>query len=292
MLITTRLGRQVEVNADYTVDQRWERFTAEEHDRWDRLYARQEKLLEGRACDEFMQGLKLLKLSDGGIPRFDDLSARLGKLTGWSVVAVPDLVPDDVFFDHLANRRFPAGNFIRSERELDYLQEPDVFHDVFGHVPMLANPVFADYMEAYGKGGQRAQGKGVLANLARLYWYTVEFGLINTKDGMRIYGAGIVSSKAESIYSLESDSPHRIHFDLKRLMQTDYRIDDFQQTYWVIDSFEELLEATYQDFGPLYDALVTEDVKHAPDAIVEGDRVHHEGTQAYARAGGRLAKAG
>ncbi|WP_308909720.1 phenylalanine 4-monooxygenase [Pseudokordiimonas caeni] len=292
MLITTRLGRQVEVNADYTVDQRWERFTAEEHDRWDRLYARQEQLLEGRACDEFMQGLKLLKLSDGGIPRFDDLSARLGKLTGWSVVAVPDLVPDDVFFDHLANRRFPAGNFIRSERELDYLQEPDVFHDVFGHVPMLANPAFADYMEAYGKGGQRAQGKGVLTNLARLYWYTVEFGLINTKDGMRIYGAGIVSSKAESIYSLESDSPHRIHFDLKRLMQTDYRIDDFQQTYWVIDSFTELLEATYQDFGPLYDALVTEDVKHAPDAIVEGDRVHHEGTQAYARAGGRLAKAG
>ncbi|WCL52677.1 phenylalanine 4-monooxygenase [Gimibacter soli] len=292
MLITTRLGRQVEVNADYTVDQHWEHFTAEEHDRWDRLYARQEQLLEGRACDEFMQGLKLLKLSDGGIPRFDDLSARLGKLTGWSVVAVPDLVPDDVFFDHLANRRFPAGNFIRSERELDYLQEPDVFHDVFGHVPMLANPVFADYMEAYGKGGQRAQGKGVLANLARLYWYTVEFGLISTKDGMRIYGAGIVSSKAESIYSLESDSPHRIHFDLKRLMQTDYKIDDFQQTYWVIDSFKELLEATYQDFGPLYDALVSENMKHAPDAILTDDRVHHEGTQAYARAGGRLAKAG
>ncbi len=290
MLIKTRLGREVEVAEDYTVDQNWEHFTAEEHDRWDRLYARQNKLLEGRACNEFMEGIEKLELSKSGIPNFEDLSDRLEKLTGWRVVAVPDLVPDEVFFNHLANRRFPAGNFIRSEEQLDYLQEPDVFHDVYGHVPLLANPVFANYMEAYGKGGQRAMGQGVLANLARLYWYTVEFGLIKTDEGMRIYGAGILSSKSESIYCLEDDSPNRIMFDLKRLMQTDYIIDDFQQTYWVINSFEELLEATYQDFGPLYDALVQEDKIYKVDEIVEGDTVHNEGTQAYAKAGGRLAK--
>lgn len=291
MKIVTRLGRTVEVNADYTVDQNWEHFTAEEHDRWDRLYARQGKLLKGRACNEFMEGLDLLKLSESGIPNFEQLSDRLEKLTGWRIVAVPDLVPDEVFFDHLANRRFPAGNFIRSEAQLDYLQEPDVFHDVYGHVPLLANPVFADYIEAYGKGGQRAMGRGVLKNLARLYWYTVEFGLINTPDGMRIYGAGILSSKSESIFALKDKSPNRIHFNLKRLMQTDYRIDDFQQTYWVIDSFDELLNATYQDFGPLYDALEKSDEVYTPDSVMDNDVVHHLGTQAYANAGGRLAEA-
>lgn len=291
MKIKTRQGREVEVNEDYTVDQNWECFTAEEHDRWDRLYARQSEMLEGRACDEFMEGLHALKLSDGGIPNFEDLSARLKEITGWTVVAVPDLVPDEVFFDHLANRRFPAGNFIRSEAQLDYLQEPDVFHDVFGHVPLLANPTFADYMEAYGKGGQRAMGRGVLKNLARLYWYTVEFGLIKTPKGMRIYGAGIVSSKSESIFCLEDNSPNRIHFDLMRLMKTDYRIDDFQQTYWVINSFEELLEATYQDFGPIYDELEANKTVYTPATVLDTDTVHNNGTQAYANAGGRLAKA-
>lgn len=289
MQITTRLGRKVDVNPDYTVDQNWEDFTAEEHDRWDRLYARQMKVLKGRACDEYLDGLEKLKLSESGIPNYDELSDRLEALTGWRIVAVPDLVPDDVFFDHLANRRFPAGNFIRPEEQLDYLQEPDNFHDIFGHVPMLADKTFADYMEAYGKGGQRAAGRGVLKNLARLYWYTVEFGLINTPKGLRIYGAGIVSSKAESIFCLESDSPNRIHFDLERLMRTDYRIDDFQQTYWVIDSFEELLQATYQDFGPLYDRLEGNGTTYAVDQILDGDKTYTNGTQDYAKAGGRLA---
>jgi phenylalanine-4-hydroxylase len=291
MLITTRLGRTVEVREDYTVDQNWDAFTKEEHDRWDRLYARQGKILKGRACKEFMDGLELLSLSDGGIPNFEKLSEKLMKATGWQVVAVPDLVPDDVFFDHLANRRFPAGNFIRSEEQLDYLQEPDVFHDVYGHVPMLANPVFADYMEAYGKGGKRAAGRGVLQNLARLYWYTVEFGLIKTDEGIRIYGAGIVSSKSESIFCLEDDSPNRIHFDMERLMKTDYRIDDFQQTYWVIESFDELLEATYQDFGPLYDRLEKAGEAYSPVEILDGDKVYTNGSQEYANNGGRLANA-
>jgi len=283
MKITTALGRQVEVNEDYTVDQNWEAFTEQDHDRWDRLYARQEEVLKGRACDEFFDGLHKLKLSDGGIPNFTDLSQRLGAITGWSVVAVPDLVPDHVFFDHLANRRFPAGNFIRREDQFDYIQEPDAFHDVFGHVPLLAHPVFADYLEAYGKGGLAASGRGVLKNLARLYWYTVEFGLINTAQGPRIYGAGIVSSPAESVFALEDPSPNRLHFDLERIMRTDYRIDDFQQTYWVIDSFEELLEATYQPFGPIYDRLEGETETHAVDTVLDRDRVHHRGTQAYAR---------
>jgi len=203
---------------------------------------------------------------------------------------VPGLVPDEVFFDHLANRRFPAGNFIRKPDQLDYLQEPDVFHDVFGHVPMLTDPVFADYMAAYGKGGQRAMGRGQLHNLARLYWYTVEFGLMNTAEGMRIYGAGIVSSRAESVFALEDPSPNRLGFDLERVMRTLYRIDDFQQAYFVIDSLQSLLDATQQDFGPLYERLKgAEDIP--VEAILPGDRVLSRGTQAYAGAGGRLAAA-
>lgn len=290
MKITTRLGREVTVNSDYTVDQQWDDLTELEHDRWDRLYQRQCEILPGRACDEFLAGLDKLKLSEKGIPNFVELSERLKELTGWVIVAVPDLVPDDVFFDHLANRRFPAGNFIRPEEQLDYLQEPDVFHDVFGHVPLLADPVFANFIQSYGIGGQRAGSRGVLKNLARLYWYTVEFGLINTPKGMRIYGAGIVSSKTESLFSLRDDSPNRIHFDMERVMQTNYRIDDFQQTYWVINSFEELLRSTEQDFGPLYDRLEKIDTEYEPDAVLASDKVHYQGTQAYASAGGRLAK--
>lgn len=280
MKIMTRLGREVEVNEDYTIDQNWTQYTADEHDRWDRLYARQREILKGRACQEFLDGLDALSLSDGGIPRFDELSEKLMARTGWKIVAVPDLVPDEVFFDHLANRRFPAGNFIRDESQFNYIQEPDVFHDVFGHVPMLVHPIFADYMEAYGKGGLAAAGKGVLPNLARLYWYTVEFGLIKTKDGMRLYGAGIVSSPAESIFALEDPSPNRIHFDLERVMCTKYRIDDYQQTYFVIDSFDELLDVTYQPFGPIYER-VNGKPPIAVDTILNGDKVHHRGSQSY-----------
>ena len=217
------------------------------------------------------------------MPDFERVSRRLGALTGWSVVAVPGLIPDAVFFDHLAHRRFPAGNFIRKPHELDYLQEPDVFHDVFGHVPMLTDPVFADYMEAYGRGGARALSLGRLHNLARLYWYTVEFGLMQSREGLRIYGAGIVSSRAESAFSLEDGSPNRIAFDLERVMRTPYRIDDFQQVYFVIPSLDELLEVTQRDFGELYQRL-----QGAPDipiaAVEPGDRVVTRGDQAYAQA--------
>jgi phenylalanine-4-hydroxylase len=268
---------------DWTVPQDWQHYTPEEHATWDTLFARQAKLLPGRASDAWLRGLDVLKLSKPGIPDFAELSDRLMKLTGWQVVAVPGLVPDDVFFDHMANRRFVAGNFIRRPDQLDYLQEPDVFHDVFGHVPMLADPVFADYLAAYGRGGQRALGLDALKYLGRLYWYTVEFGLIAEPEGLRIYGAGIVSSYAESRFALDDPSPNRIAFDIARVMRTEYRIDDFQQNYFVIPSFDELLRVTVEsDFAPLYEAM-----KARPDipvgAIESEDIVLTHGTQAHAR---------
>ena len=269
-------------NADWTIPQNWDAFSAEEHRVWDTLFERQAKLLPGRASNAYLRGLDVLKLSKPGIPDFEELSERLMQLTGWQVVAVPGLVPDDVFFDHMANRRFVAGNFIRRADQLDYLQEPDVFHDVFGHVPMLADPVFADYLAAYGRGGQRAQGLDALKYLGRLYWYTVEFGLIAEPEGLRIYGAGIVSSFAESRFALDDASPNRIGFDLKRVMRTEYRIDDFQQNYFVIPSLDELLRVTVEtDFAPLYTELAG--VSDVPVAkILPEDRVITHGTQDYA----------
>ena len=274
---------------DWTIDQGWDSYTQAEHDVWISLYERQAGLLPGRACDPFLRGLESLDLHRTGIPDFNRINEELQRLTGWSVVAVPGLVPDDVFFDHLANRRFPAGQFIRRADQLDYLQEPDVFHDVFGHVPMLTDPVFADYMQAYGRGGQRALGYGHLHNLARLYWYTVEFGLLQTPEGLRIYGAGIVSSRAESIFALEDPSPNRLGFDLERVMRTPYRIDDFQQVYFVVPSLQLLLDATTQtDFAPIYERLET--ARDIPiTEILQADQVITRGTQAYAAAGGRLA---
>ncbi len=276
--------RPPEAAEDWTIPQAWDRYTSAEHAMWDRLFERQAKMLPGRVAPEFLDGLDILRLSRPGIHDFEELSERLMKATGWQVVAVPGLVPDDVFFDHLANRRFVSGNFIRTPEQLDYLQEPDVFHDVFGHVPLLANPVFADYMQAYGEGGLRAKGHGAIDKLARLYWYTVEFGLMRTAEGLRIYGAGIVSSYGESIFALDDASPNRLGFDLRRLMRTQYRIDDYQQSYFVIDSFDDLLAQTLNtDFAPLY-AELESGTDIAPDAILPADEVLDRGTQAYALA--------
>jgi phenylalanine-4-hydroxylase len=276
---------------DWTIDQGWDRYTDAEHQVWITLYERQAELLPGRAADPFLRGLDALDLHRTGIPDFARINEELRRLTGWSVVAVPGLVPDEVFFDHLANRRFPAGQFIRKPEELDYLQEPDIFHDVFGHVPMLTDPTFADYMAAYGEGGRRALGFGHLHNLARLYWYTVEFGLMESPEGLRIYGAGIVSSRAESVFALDDPSPNRLGFDLERVMRTPYRIDDFQQVYFVIPALQTLLDVTTKtDFAPLYARL--EGAKDIPIAAIEpADRMFTRGTQAYANAGGRTGKA-
>jgi phenylalanine-4-hydroxylase len=258
------------------IEQDWRGYTAEQHAIWRRLFHRQAEVLAARACREFLDGLTGLGVAADGIPDFQRLNEILGATTGWAIVAVPGLVPDEVFFEHLANRRFPSTCFIRRADQLDYLEEPDVFHDIFGHVPMLMNPVFADYMEAYGKGGLKAVRLHSLHYLARLYWYTVEFGLVATPEGPRIYGSGIVSSKGESIYCLESEAPNRLGFDLLRVMRTEYRIDDFQQTYFVIDSFEQLFAATQPDFTPHY-AVLAGLADIAPDAVLPTDRVLHRG---------------
>ncbi|WP_417484255.1 phenylalanine 4-monooxygenase [Maricaulis salignorans] len=276
--------------ADFTIEQKWDRYSTEEHAIWTTLYERQMKILGNRAVPEFFKGLELLNLNEGGIPDFRRINEKLEALTGWTVVTVPGLIPEKEFFEHLANRRFVSGRFIRDGEKLDYLPEPDIFHDVFGHVPLLSLPVFADYMAAYGRGGLRSIGFDAIEQITRLYWYTVEFGLINTAEGRRIYGAGIVSSRAESIFSLEARSPNRIHFDIERIMRTDYRYDDFQQSYFVIDSFEELMEATYQDFESIYQRLRGQsDLK--PSQTIKGDRVYSEGSQEYALAGGLLKQA-
>jgi phenylalanine-4-hydroxylase len=266
------------VRPDHTLDQPYDRLTQSDHARWRVLFDRQAAMLRGRACREFLTGIEGLGIAADAIPRFDQLSDLLEHATGWRVVAVPGLLPDDVFFRHLAARRFPATWWIRSADRMDYLSEPDVFHDLFGHVPMLMNPVFADYLQAFGEGGLKALSLGALPRLARLYWYTVEFGLLRTKEGLRIYGSGIVSSKGESAYCLESDSPNRIGFDLLRIMRTRYRIDTFQKTYFVIDSFDQLFDATRPDFTVYYQQLAPLTDYGAGD-IATGDAVLHRGTR-------------
>lgn len=265
---------------DWTIDQGWSSYTAQEHGVWKTLFERQSALLPGRACDEFLQGMKDLPIGADRIPNFEDLSVALMKRTGWQVIAVPGLIPDDVFFEHLAHRRFPSGRFIRKPDQLDYLEEPDVFHDVFGHVPMLMNPAIADYIQAYGEGGLRAKKLGVLEQLARVYWYTVEFGLVRQPEGLRIYGAGIASSATETVFSIEDSSPNRVRFDLERVMRTRYRIDDFQETYFVLDSLDKLLELAHIDFAPHYQRVANMP-EHEPGDVLPGDTVIARGTGRY-----------
>jgi len=241
---------------DWTIPQHWERFTPEEHRVWDTLFARQKEKLHGRVVRAFEDGLDVLALSRPGIPELSELNERLHARTGWTVVSVPGLVPDDIFFRHLANRRFPAGNFIRSAQQLDYLEEPDVFHDVFGHVPLLAQPQVADFMQALGEAGLTALGKGAIHRLARLYWYTVEFGLAREDGALKIYGAGIASSFEESTYALESEVPVRRSFDMERVLRTRYRSDALQLGYFVVDSFEDLLgQIAGADLERLYETV-------------------------------------
>lgn len=257
--------------SDYVVDQGWAAYDGRQHAVWRHLFERQSRLLPGRACSQYLDGLSRLGVAADGIPDFARLSDILERATGWRIVAVPGLVPDDVFFHHLAARRFPATNWIRRPEQLDYLQEPDLFHDVFGHVPMLMHAVFADYLQAYGKGGLKALNLGALQKLSRLYWYTVEFGLLRTGEGLRIYGSGIVSSYGETLYCLEDPRPKRLAFDVPRIMRTRYRIDDFQENYFVIDSFEQLFEATRPDFTAYYRLLAhMADIR--PGELLPGDR--------------------
>jgi phenylalanine-4-hydroxylase len=267
-------------SADWTIPQRWSEYAPEQHAVWKTLFERQVKLLERRACDEFVGGLRELPIESDCIPDFERLSDVLLPRTGWQIVAVPGLVPDEVFFEHLAHRRFPAGQFIRRADQLDYLEEPDVFHDVFGHAPLLMNPVIADFIQAYGIGGLRARRLGTLPLLARVYWYTVEFGLLRQSEGLRIYGAGIVSSRTESVFALDDESPHRIGFDLERVMRTRYRIDDFQECYFVLESLDELLRLAHIDFAPVYQRI-QQAGELEPGTVLTDDRVYTLGTGRY-----------
>ena len=247
-------GDYSRAGADYTCAQDWAAYTETDHDTYRRLYERQLELLPGRACEAFVRALPSLGIKDH-IPRFEEVNAKLRAATGWEIVGVPGLIPEVPFFSLLASRRFPVTDWIRRPDEFDYIVEPDVFHDLFGHVPLLFDPVFADYMQRYGEGGLKAARLGACEQLARLYWYTVEFGLIREGGGLRAYGAGILSSPGELVYSVGSPLPRRRPLELERTMRTRYKIDTFQQTYFVIDSFEELFEMTAPDFTPLYARL-------------------------------------
>jgi len=268
------------LNPDGTVEQAWATYTEEDHAVWRTLFERQTRLLPALACDAFVRGMKQLPMAADRIPDFEQLSDVLEQQTGWHIVAVQGLLPDAIFFEHLANRRFPAGRFIRQKKQLDYLQEPDVFHDVFGHVPMLMHPAMADFIQLYGQAGLIAQRIGKLAELARVYWYTVEFGLVRERGQTLIYGAGIASSAAESKFSVNSPSPNRIAFDLERVMRTRYRIDDFQESYFVLDSIDDLLALAEIDFAPYY-ARMDDGTRFQPGEFRDQDRVLHYGNASY-----------
>jgi phenylalanine-4-hydroxylase len=269
----------VPVYTTAVIEQPWATYSSTDHEVWATLFERQREVLVGRASDEFLRTQGAMGMTPDRIPKFDDLNRMLRQTTGWELVGVEGLLPELTFFDHLANRRFPVTWWIRKPEQLDYLAEPDLFHDLFGHVPLLMNPIFADYMQAYGRGGVKAHGIGpeALVNLTRLYWYTVEFGLIKQDDGLRIYGSGIVSSKGESIHCLESNAPNRIGFDLERIMRTRYRIDTYQKTYFVIDSYEQLMEATTPDFTPIYASLAQRESIPA-GSVLDTDVVFNRGT--------------
>jgi phenylalanine-4-hydroxylase len=249
-------GDYSRATSDYTCAQNYAAYSAADHDTYRRLYARQSALLPGLACDEFVAALPSLGASDF-IPRFEDINTRLYQATGWEVVGVPGLIPEVPFFTLLANRKFPVTDWIRTPEEFDYIVEPDVFHDLFGHVPLLFNPVFADHMQAYGAGGLKAYALGACEPLARLYWYTIEFGLMMQKDGLRAYGAGILSSSGELQHAVKSTAPNRMALDVLRAMRTRYKIDSYQPSYFVIDSFQQLFDVTAPDFTPLYQQLRT-----------------------------------
>jgi phenylalanine-4-hydroxylase len=285
-VFTAPLARPAHVGADW-LEPAQTAYTAEDHAVWDDLFARQMEVLPGRACSSFLAGLEQLDLGRGGVPDFGALSEELGALTGWSVVPVPMLIPDHVFFWHLANRRFPAGNFIRTRQTFDYIEEPDVFHDVFGHVPMLTDPTYADYMQEYGRAGWKAMRYNRLKALGALYWYTVEFGLIEEPDGVRAYGAGILSGPTEARFAVEAQSPNRIMLNVDRVMRTDYVISDLQPTYFVIESFADLYRQTVErDFDRLYRSLPA-GFTYANSAVIDVDNVLHRGSQEYHLRGGR-----
>jgi phenylalanine-4-hydroxylase len=268
-------GDYASAASDYTCAQRWAQYTPEQHALYGRLHQRQTAQLPGLACEEFIRAVQQLGSADQ-VPRFDDINERLYPATRWQIVAVPGLIPEEAFFALLARRKFPVTEWLRRPEEFDYVVEPDVFHDLYGHVPLLFSPVFADYMQAYGEGGLKASRLDACELLARLYWYTVEFGLISTPQGLRAYGAGILSSAGELRHSVRSLQPRRVAFDLTRLMRSRYRIDSYQATYFVVDDFSQLFDATAPDFTPVY-AEVRAQAEIEAGAVLPGEREYAAG---------------
>ena len=267
------------MRADYTFDFDPAEYSEQDHAMWRKLSTRQKPLLQNRACKEYLEAIEKLGIVTAAdtIPDWRKISDMLEKSSNFRLVTVPGYIPPMLFMEHLSRRQFPVTWWIREPAKIDYLMEPDIFHDLFGHVPMLAHPVFADYMQQFGLGAVKATKLGADKLIERLYWFTVEFGLINTKEGLRIYGSGIVSSSKESVYCLESDIPNRLGFDLTRIMRSDYRIDDVQKTYFVIDSFEQLFDETKPDFTDLY-ARVKQMPEIKDGALADGDKIITRGT--------------
>lgn len=267
--------------ADYTVSQNYAAYSEDEHALWRRLFARQIELLPRYAAPDVIAGVDALNMAEA-IPSLERTNELLANRTGWKLVAVPGLIPNDVFFVHLSRRQFPVSIWLRKPDEFDYLVEPDIFHDFFGHVPLLMNPVFADYLQLYGQQGCVAVGVDAIEPMARLYWYLVEFGLIRTDVGLRAFGAGILSSGGETRYSIESDQPRRIAFDLQRVMRTEYRIDTYQSLYFVLDDFEQLFSQTRGDLRPLLRSLRDKE-PIALDTVLPSDQIWNASTQSFNR---------
>lgn len=246
-VFTAPLRRPVQVGEDW-LEPRQRSYSSAEDAIWNDLFERQMEILPGRACGAFMAGLQKLHLGTAGVPDFGQLSESLGRLTGWSVVPVPMLIPDHVFFWHLANRRFPAGNFIRTRETFDYIQEPDVFHDVFGHVPLHADPVFGDFLQRFGVLAANASTPEETLQMARLFWFTVEFGLVNeggtknTRSKTRIYGSGLISSHGDAANALGPNCERR-PFELDAVISQPFEIDRLQDVLFVVDHFDQLFEA-------------------------------------------------
>jgi phenylalanine-4-hydroxylase len=274
-------GDYSQAAADFTITQDWNAYSAAEHALWRKLYQRQAALMPKYAAKVVQDSLDELDFS-AAIPNLDSVSQKLRRATGWRLVAVPGFIPDAAFFAHLARRQFPVTIWLRKPEEIDYLVEPDIFHDFFGHVPLLFDPVFADFLQLYGEKGAEAERLGTTQYLARLYWYTVEFGLIREADGIKTFGAGILSSYAETPFSIDDASPNRIGFELERVMRAAYRIDDFQQTYFVLESFAQLFQALQQNLRPVYERVQAAQ-EFAPDAVLPTDRLFTRGTGAWAR---------
>jgi phenylalanine-4-hydroxylase len=283
-------GDYSQARADFSVDQRPSGYSEIDRALWRQLVERQTAVARQFACTEFLRGIELLGETKE-IPHLERVGDFIASRTGWRLVPVPGFIPDAAFFSHLAARRFPVSVWVRRPDEIDFLVEPDLFHDFFGHVPMLLNPVLADTLAAYGAKGAQAAAAGTLPRLARLYWYTVEFGLIDTPQGLKAYGAGLLSSKAETLHSISSARPHRLWFDLARVMRTTYMIDAFQLSYFVLSDFETLFDAMSEDFEPLYASLAElDDIEAA--ALAPGDHLYETAAGASGwRSGNARAKA-